>query len=49
MRPTFFASDWQRTTGRLSPVAPWQAAVPQFHVMSRAMKRPDAGAVSVAE
>ena len=37
------------TSRRLSFVAPWQAAARQFHVMSRAMKRPDAGAARVAE
>ena len=38
IRPACLASPWQRTAGRLSSLAPWQAAGPQFQVMSRAMK-----------
>ena len=47
--PARFASDWQRTSGRLSCVLPWHAAGPQFHVMSRVMKRSVVGAASFAE
>ena len=46
-RPARLASDWQSTSGRLSSVAPWQAAGPQFQTMSRVMNRPEAGTVEV--
>ena len=44
--PARLASDWHSTTGRLSSVAPWQAAGPQFQTMSRAMKRSLVGLAS---
>jgi asparagine synthetase B (glutamine-hydrolysing) len=43
------ASDWHSTAGRLSSVAPWHAAGPQFQVMSWAMMRWVVGAISLAE
>src|SRR6478735_2786795 len=47
--PARLARDWQRTSGRLSCVLPWQAAGPQFQVMSRVTKRSLVGAASLAE
>jgi len=49
MRPARLASDWQRTAGRLSAVAPWQAAGPHVQVMSRAMNRSLVGTAGLAE
>ena len=47
--PACLASDWHSTSGRLSSVAPWHAAGPQFQTMSRVMNRRDAGTVGLAE